>query len=71
MGGLNSAVMFSQWSDREIEQAAERAIEIMAPGGGFIGFPVDAIFNTQPWDKVEVLLRRWRELCRPGCAQCL
>ena len=71
MGGLNSAVMFSQWSDREIEQAAERAIEIMAPGGGFIGFPVDAIFNTQPWDKVEVLLRRWRELCRPGCALCL
>jgi len=62
MGGLNSAVMFSQWSDDQIREAARQAFEILAPGGGFIGYPVDAIFNTTPWEKVEVLLDAWRTL---------
>jgi hypothetical protein len=62
MGGLNSAVMFSQWSDAQIRAAAEQAFNLLAPGGGFIGFPVDAVFNTLPWDKVEVLLEVWQAL---------
>ena len=62
MGGLNSAVMFSQWSDDQIRAAARQAFECLAPGGGYIGYPVDAIFNTTPWDKVEVLLDAWRAL---------
>jgi len=62
MGGMNSAVMFSQWSDAQIREAAERAFRIMSPGSGFIAFPVDAVFNTQPWHKVEVLLDTWRDL---------
>ncbi|NLF75815.1 MAG: hypothetical protein GX573_08955, partial [Chloroflexi bacterium] len=62
MGGMNSAVMFSQWSDAQIREAAERAFRIMSPGSGFIAFPVDAVFNTQPWHRVEVLLDTWRDL---------
>lgn len=62
MGGLNSAVMFSQWSDEQIREAAAQAFNVLAPGGGFIAYPVDAVFDTLPWDKVEVLLEEWRVL---------
>jgi len=60
MGGLNSAVMLSQWSDEQIRAAVRQALEIMAPGGGFILYPVDAIFNTQPWDKVLLVIDEWK-----------
>jgi hypothetical protein len=62
MGGLNSAVMLSHWSNAQICEAAEQAFSIMSPGGGFIAYPVDAVFNTQPWDKVQVLLQAWQSL---------
>lgn len=61
MGGLNSAVMLSQWSDEQIRAAVRQAIEIMAPGGGFILYPVDAIFNTQPWEKVLLMIDEWKK----------
>ena len=62
MGGLNSAVMLSQWSEEQIRAAVRQAIEIMAPCGGFILYPVDAIFNNQPWGKVQVMIAEWKRL---------
>lgn len=62
MGGLNSAVMLSQWSDAQIRAAVDEALRIMALGGGFILYPVDAIFNTQPWEKVLVMIDEWKRL---------
>ena len=62
MGGLNSAVMFSQWSDERIRAAVKEAIDTMAPGGGFILYPVDAIFNNQPWEKVQGMIAEWKRL---------
>ncbi len=59
MGGVNSAVMLTNWEDAEITQAVDEAINTLAPGGGFIMYPVDAVFNSQPWDKVETLIKRW------------
>jgi uroporphyrinogen-III decarboxylase len=63
MGGLNSALMFSQWSDGQIRQATDQALQIMAPGGGFILFPVDAVFDSQPWEKVQTLIDHWKARC--------
>jgi hypothetical protein len=60
MGGLNSAVMLSQWTDEQIRLAVRQALEILAPEGGFILYPVDAIFNIQPWDKVLLLIDEWK-----------
>jgi [methyl-Co(III) methanol-specific corrinoid protein]:coenzyme M methyltransferase len=60
MGGLNSAVMLSQWSEEQIRLAVRQAVEILAPGNGCILFPVDAIFNTQPWEKVLILIDEWK-----------
>ncbi len=61
MGGLNSAVMLSQWEEEQIRKAVDEALEILAPGGGFILYPVDAVFNSQPWEKVEFLIDQWRK----------
>lgn len=62
MGGVNSAVMLSLWNEEQIRKAVIEAVETLAPGGGFILFPVDAIFNTTPWDKVEILIDQWRKM---------
>jgi hypothetical protein len=37
-------------------------MHIFSPGGGFILYPVDAVFNNQPWDKVNALIEAWRTL---------
>jgi hypothetical protein len=63
MGGVNSAVMLSQWEANEIRIAVSTAMRIMSPGGGFILYPVDAVFNNQPWDKIIALIDAWRDLC--------
>lgn len=63
MGGVNSSIMLTQWSDEEIRKAVEETINTMSPGNGFILFPVDAIFNDMPWSKVQVLIDIWKEKC--------
>ena len=62
MGGLNSAVTLAQWTDQEIGSAVEQAMQALAPGDGFILYPVDAIFSSQPWGKVLLLIDRWKSL---------
>jgi Uroporphyrinogen decarboxylase (URO-D) len=61
MGGLNSAVMLSQWNQDQIRWAIDQALQILAPGGGFILYPVDAIFSNQSWEKVTYLIKYWKE----------
>lgn len=62
MGGLNSAVMLNLWSEEQIRNAVKEAVEILSPGGGSILFPVDAIFNNTPWEKVEIMIDEWRKM---------
>ena len=62
MGGLNSAVMLNLWSEEQIRNAVREAVEILSPGGGAILFPVDAVFNNTPWEKVEILMDQWRKM---------
>jgi uroporphyrinogen-III decarboxylase len=59
MGGINSALMLSSWSQPQIEAAVASAIRTLAPGGGFILFPVDAVFSDASWDKVEAMIASW------------
>jgi uroporphyrinogen-III decarboxylase len=62
MGGVNSSVMFTQWSDDQIRQAVVDAVECLAPGSGFILYPVDQVADNLPWHKVQVLIDQWREI---------
>ena len=59
MGGVNSALMLSGWSEPRIDAAVASAIRTLAPGGGFILYPVDAVFSDAAWDKVEALIASW------------
>lgn len=61
MGGINSAVMLTQWSDDKIRDAIDQAMEILSPGSGFILFPVDNIFCELPWEKVELVIEQYRK----------
>jgi hypothetical protein len=34
----------------------------MAPGGGFVLYPVDQLIKETPWANVEAMITRWREI---------
>lgn len=62
MGGVNSAVMLEQWDDGQIKEAVDEALDVFG-SGGFILYPVDAVFSDMDWGRAEVLIRRWKERC--------
>ena len=63
-GGINGTVTLGLGSPDEIREAVDRAIYTFAPGGGFALSPVDQIFDHTPWENVEIMLERWREIGR-------
>lgn len=60
MGGINSAVMLSQWADDVVRAAVDEAMLTLAPGGGFILHPVDCTPCEFPWDRTELVIDQWR-----------
>jgi hypothetical protein len=63
MGGMNAAITLGPGSSEEdIRQAVAEAIRVLAPGGGFILYPVDQIFEDTPWQNVLTLVECWREM---------
>jgi uroporphyrinogen-III decarboxylase len=60
MGGINSAVMLTQFSDQAVRAAVDEAMRIMSPGGGFILHPVDCIPCEFPWDRTELIIDQWK-----------
>ncbi len=61
MGGINAAVTLTMGSETEIRRSVDRALEVLAPGGGFILFPVDNVFCELPWEKVEIVIDQWKK----------
>jgi hypothetical protein len=62
-GGINSAVTIGRGKNEEIEEAVEQAVKILAPGGGFVLYPVDVVLpDANPWDNIEIMLNKWREI---------
>jgi hypothetical protein len=62
-GGINSAVTLGRGSREEIEGAVTDAIRLLAPGGGFVLFPVDNILpEANPWDNIQIMMNRWKEI---------
>ena len=60
MGGMNAAVTLSQANEAGVRQAVDDALRILAPGGGFILYPVDAIFCEQPWQQAQLVIDQWK-----------
>ena len=61
-GGMNAILTLGEGSLKEARTAVKEAICILAPGGGFVLFPVDQIVAGTPWENIEAMLERWREL---------
>ena len=63
-GGINSAITLGKDSNEEdINKAVEDAIKYLAPGGGFVLYPVDVISaDANPWDNIEIMLKKWKEI---------
>lgn len=61
MGGLSSSVMLSQGSCEDIRDATHAILEQVKEDNGFILFPVDAVFDDQPWENTEALIEAWKQ----------
>lgn len=59
-GGVNSYVTLAQ-SDEEIKMSVRKAIECLAPGGGFILSAVDAVLGEVPSEGLGSMIEAWRE----------
>jgi len=61
-GGMNAILTLGEGTPEDAQRAVEEAIRILAPGGGFVLFPVDQIVAGTPWENMEAMLGRWKEL---------
>jgi len=60
-GGVNSAVTLTG-SKHGVEKAVQEAVEILAPGGGFILGAIDQLFGDTVWDNFMTMIQTWRRL---------
>lgn len=59
-GGMNAAITLGRGTSKEIREAVDTTIRTLAPGGGFVLYPVDQIYHDTPWGNVQVMIERWR-----------
>ncbi len=62
LGGFNGNLTVSEGPVEDIERDVETAIRTLGPDGGFIAAPVDKIEEWTPWEHVEAMIRKWKEL---------
>lgn len=60
-GGVNSAVTLGSGGRDEIRDAVTNAISTLAPGGGLILSAADTLWQ-EPWENVNAMIERWREI---------
>ena len=61
MGGLSSSAVLSQGAREDIGNATRSVLEQVKEDNGFILFPVDAVFDDQPWENTEALIEAWKQ----------
>jgi len=62
-GGVSGAITVENGSARDTEDAVKEALDILAPGGGFILSPVDNVSDDtdNAWKNTEVFLETWKK----------
>jgi hypothetical protein len=60
-GGVNSAVTLTG-NKQGVERAAEDAIRILAPNGGFILAAIDTLYEDTVWDNFVTMIQSWRKV---------
>lgn len=61
-GGMNAILTLGEGTPADARAAVDEAVRTLAPGGGFVLFPVDQIVAGTPWENIEAMLARWREI---------
>jgi len=63
-GGVNGHLTVEHGTDEEVREGVRRAMEVLAPGGGFVLSPVDNVREHTPLAEANtaVLLDEWRRL---------
>jgi uroporphyrinogen decarboxylase len=63
-GGVNGHMTVEQGVPNDVRTEVRQAIEILAPGGGFILSPVDNVreYNPKAQDNVNALIDEWQLL---------
>jgi uroporphyrinogen decarboxylase len=61
-GGVNGAVTLGNGSVEEVRRETRRAIQILAPGGGFVLYPVDQLVKETPWKNVLAMIDTWKSI---------
>jgi len=59
-GGVNGAITLGNGSVEEVSRETRRAIEILAPGGGFVLYPVDQLVKETPWENILAMIDAWK-----------
>jgi len=64
-GGVNGHLTLEQGTTGQTAGEVQQAMQLLAPGSGFILSPVDNVRQDTPQarDNVEVLIREWQRLC--------
>ncbi len=65
MGGINAAVTVGQGTEQQVRAAIDQAMDVLSPGSGFILFPVDNLFCSMPWERVQLVIDQFRSHCAP------
>jgi uroporphyrinogen decarboxylase len=62
-GGVNAALTVEKGSPEEVREAVKEALDILAPGHGFILSPVDEVDDPSEhtWNNVQVFIEAWKE----------
>ncbi len=60
MGGINSDLLLAHASREEVDDLVRTTLELMAPGGRYIMYPIPGVYAGVPWEKVQWLLESWR-----------
>jgi uroporphyrinogen decarboxylase len=66
-GGVNGHLTVEQGTPADVRAEVQRAIEILAPGGGFILSPVDNVreYTRIARENVQVLIDEWQKHLKP------
>ena len=61
-GGVNGHLTVEMGSQAEVRNEVHRAMQVLAPGGGFILSPVDNVRENTPlaMENVQALIDEWR-----------
>jgi uroporphyrinogen-III decarboxylase len=62
-GGVSGAVTVENGTRKDTEEAVKDALNILAPGGGFILSPVDNVSDDtkNAWENTEVFMEAWKK----------